>query len=70
MTRGTVDVAALEADVGDVEGLDEVDAVVAVHMFGNLCDMPGLRKAAPGKSFIEDCAQALGSRLGGRPASD
>jgi perosamine synthetase len=46
----------------------EVDAVVAVHMFGNVCDMPGLREAAPGKPFIEDCAQALGSRLYGRLA--
>jgi len=41
----------------------EVDAVIAVHMFGNMCDMPALRDAAPGKPFIEDCAQALGSRL-------
>jgi perosamine synthetase len=46
----------------------EVDAVIAVHMFGNVCDMPGLREAAPGKPFIEDCAQALGSRLDGRVA--
>ena len=46
----------------------EVDAVLAVHMFGNLCDMASLRKAAPGKPIIEDCAQALGSRLGDRPA--
>lgn len=46
----------------------EVDAVIAVHMFGNVCDMPALRQAAPGKPFIEDCAQALGSRLEGRVA--
>jgi perosamine synthetase len=46
----------------------EVDAVIAVHMFGNICDVPALRKAAPGKPFIEDCAQALGSRLDGRLA--
>ena len=46
----------------------ELDAVIAVHMFGNVCDMPALRKAAPGKPFIEDCAQALGSRLDGRVA--
>lgn len=45
-----------------------VDAVIAVHMFGNLCDMPALRAAAPGKPFIEDCAQALGSRVGDRLA--
>lgn len=44
----------------------EVAAVIAVHMFGNVCDMRALRKAAPGKPFIEDCAQALGSRFDGR----
>jgi dTDP-4-amino-4,6-dideoxygalactose transaminase len=46
----------------------EVDAVIAVHMFGNVCDVPALRNAAPGKPIIEDCAQALGSRLDGRVA--
>jgi len=46
----------------------DVDAVIAVHMFGNVCDMPVVREAAPGKPFIEDCAQALGSRLDGRLA--
>jgi perosamine synthetase len=46
----------------------EVDAIIAVHMFGNMCDVPALRKAAPGKPVIEDCAQAVGSRLDGRVA--
>lgn len=46
----------------------EVDAVIAVHMFGNICDVPELRKAAPGKPIIEDCAQALGSSMDGRIA--
>ena len=46
----------------------EVDAVIAVHMFGNVCDVPALRKAVLGKPFIEDCAQALGSRFNGRGA--
>src|SRR5215831_14018886 len=46
----------------------EIDAVIAVHMFGNVCNMPALREAAPGKPIIEDCAQALGSRLNDRPA--
>ena len=46
----------------------KVDAVIAVHMFGNVCDIPALRQAAPGKPIIEDCAQALGSRLGDRSA--
>lgn len=44
----------------------EVDAVIAVHMFGNVCDIPGLRAAAPGKPIIEDCALSLGSKLNGR----
>jgi perosamine synthetase len=46
----------------------QVDAVIAVHMFGNLCDMNGLQEAAQGKPIIEDCAQALGSKLDGRMA--
>ncbi len=45
-----------------------IDAVIAVHMFGNLCDMPGLKAAAQGKPIIEDCAQSLGSKLDGRMA--
>ena len=45
-----------------------IDAVIVVHMFGNVCDMPALRQARPGKPFIEDCAQGLGSRIGGQPA--
>jgi perosamine synthetase len=46
----------------------EVDAVIAVHMFGNMCDMPRLQAAAPETPFIEDCAQSLGSKLAGRMA--
>lgn len=42
-----------------------MDAVIAVHMFGNLCDVMRLREQARGKPIIEDCAQALGSRLEG-----
>lgn len=45
-----------------------VDAVIAVHMFGNVCDISALREAAPNKPIIEDCAQALGSRLDGQSA--
>lgn len=43
-----------------------LDALVAVHMFGNVCDVPALQTAAAGKPVIEDCAQALGSKLQGR----
>ena len=44
----------------------EIDAVIAVHMFGNVCDIPALQEAAPGKPIIEDCALSLGSKLDGQ----
>lgn len=43
--------------------IDHLDAVIAVHMFGNMCDMQGLRAIAKDKPIIEDCAQALGSKI-------
>ena len=48
--------------------IDDLDAIIGVHMFGNLCDIPGLVMVAGGKPVIEDCAQAIGSLLGGSPA--
>ena len=44
----------------------KLDAVIAVHMFGNLCNMPEILSIMNGKPVIEDCAQSLGSKLGGR----
>jgi dTDP-4-amino-4,6-dideoxygalactose transaminase len=52
------------SDAGAKRG--ELDALVAVHMFGHVCDVPRLRDAIDGKPIIEDCAQSLGSRLFGR----
>lgn len=46
----------------------DLDAVIAVHMFGNMCDMPRLQAAAPHIPFIEDCALSLGSKLAGKIA--
>jgi dTDP-4-amino-4,6-dideoxygalactose transaminase len=46
----------------------QLDAVIAVHMFGNMCDMPKLIETAQGKPIIEDCAQSIGSKLNGRPS--
>jgi perosamine synthetase len=43
--------------------LSEIDALIAVHMFGNLCDMTEIREIMKGKPIIEDCAQSLGSKL-------
>ena len=44
-----------------------IDAVIAVHMFGNLCDMRKILDIMNGKPVIEDCAQSIGSKLDGRP---
>jgi perosamine synthetase len=44
----------------------EIDAVIAVHMFGNVCDMPRVLDIMQGKPVIEDCAQSIGSKLDGR----
>ena len=44
----------------------DLDAVVAVHMFGNLCDMGSVKDAMHDKPIIEDCAQSLGSTLSGQ----
>jgi perosamine synthetase len=46
----------------------EFDALLAVHMFGNLCDMEKIEEGFSGRLIIEDCAQALGSKQNGRPA--
>ncbi len=46
----------------------QIDAIIAVHMFGNLCDMPSLREAMHGKPIIEDCAQSIGSKIDDRMA--
>jgi perosamine synthetase len=46
----------------------EIDAVIAVHMFGNMCDMTALKEAVGGKPIIEDCAQSLGSRYHDGPS--
>ncbi len=44
-------------------------AVVPVHLYGHPADMPALLAVArpAGLCVIEDCAQAHGARLGGRP---
>jgi len=45
---------------------DQIDALIAVHMFGNTCDMNALKQAVSGKPIIEDCAQSIGSKIDGR----
>ena len=43
-------------------------AIVPVHLYGAACDMPALRALADahGVALVEDCAEALGTTLGGR----
>jgi len=43
-------------------------AILAVHLYGHACDSAGLRKLADahGLMLIEDCAEALGTSVGGR----
>jgi dTDP-4-amino-4,6-dideoxygalactose transaminase len=43
-----------------------IDAVIAIHLFGHLCDIPRIREVIQSKPVIEDCAQSIGSKLGGR----
>lgn len=45
-----------------------LDSLIAVHMFGNTCDMPGISEIMANKPVIEDCAQSLGSMIAGRPS--
>src|SRR5207244_11155864 len=48
----------------------ETKAVVAIHTYGNMCDMDSLNALLSAKSIplIEDAAEALGSEYGTRPA--
>jgi perosamine synthetase len=43
-------------------------AILAVHLYGHACDISGLRALADasGLWLIEDCAEALGTTIGGR----
>jgi dTDP-4-amino-4,6-dideoxygalactose transaminase len=41
-----------------------INALVAVHLFGQVADIAALRARVPGRPVIEDAAQAFGARLG------
>jgi perosamine synthetase len=45
-------------------------AILAVHLYGGMCDMPAILQIARENELlvIEDCAEAFGSRLHGRAA--
>jgi dTDP-4-amino-4,6-dideoxygalactose transaminase len=42
-------------------------AIIAVHLYGHPADIAGIRAAAPGIPIVEDCAQAQGALIDGRP---
>lgn len=48
---------------------DRTRAVVPVHLFGNVVDVPRIRDVIGSRDIriVEDCAQAHGARLGDRP---
>ncbi|RVT39920.1 DegT/DnrJ/EryC1/StrS aminotransferase family protein [Sphingobium algorifonticola] len=54
-------------DIADVERkiTSRTKAIVAVHLYGAVCDMLALRRIADAHrlSIVEDCAEALGSTL-------
>lgn len=58
------------ADLADVCRLHRPRAVIATHLYGRMVDMPAVLRiaAASGTVVIEDCAQAHGAVLDGRPA--
>ena len=57
-------------DVADVAAkiTPRTKAIMAVHLYGAVCDMPALVALAKSRGvyLIEDCAEALGSTLDGR----
>lgn len=60
-----IDVTKVEAAI-----TPRTKAIIAVHLYGNLCDMARLREIADrhGLYLIEDSAEALGSQWQGRKA--
>lgn len=53
--------------IDDLRGkVQELSALVVVHMFGNPCDMDKIRDVAGAIPIIEDCAHSLYSSFNGR----
>jgi perosamine synthetase len=46
----------------------EIGAVIAVHMFGHMCDMDAILRIMGNDPVFEDCAQSVGSRYSGQAA--
>ncbi len=70
-----IDAATMLMDAGALEQVlacerGAVKAVVPVHLYGQMADMPAICAAAKrhGAAVVEDCAQAHGASIGGRKA--
>lgn len=76
ITRTGADPAFVDIDpdtwlIDIMKAVDAVDestvAIVPVHLYGYVADLPALRRATPDHvSIVEDCAQAHGATLNGR----
>lgn len=66
-----VDPKTLVIDVGDVRQriTERTKAIVAVHLWGNVCDMDALMtlSAETGVPVVEDCSHAHGASYKGKP---
>ena len=64
----TMDANSLERAVQNVKGSSRPRAVIAVHIYGQACDLTAIRAVcdARGLYLIEDCAQAFGATYKGR----
>jgi dTDP-4-amino-4,6-dideoxygalactose transaminase len=62
---GNIDASLIEAAI-----TPRTRAILPVHLYGRLCDMPAIAAVADrhGLAVIEDAAQAHGAALAGRPA--
>ena len=60
----------IDPDAPEAAITPRTKAIVAVHLYGNLCDMDPLLAiaGAHGIAVIEDAAEAIGSQWHGRPA--
>ena len=67
-----IDPDTFNIDAAEVERCitDRTQAIVVTHLYGQLCDMPALKKLAQQHRIplLEDCAQAPGAMLGNKKA--
>jgi dTDP-3-amino-3,4,6-trideoxy-alpha-D-glucose transaminase len=62
----------LDANDAGARLTERVSAILAVHLYGNVCDLRALAKLArqTGAVLVQDACQAHGARFGGRPLTE